>query len=89
MRELDYGVGTILEKLKELGLAENTLTIFSSDNGAATYAKEQGINFILSAQRSWSTVLLISDMVMQFGNWITVSEKFYPNLEILDWPVAH
>ncbi len=46
MQELDYGVGKILEKVKELGLAENTLAIFSSDNGAATYAKEQGITFI-------------------------------------------
>ncbi len=56
MRELDYGVGKILEKVEELGLAENTLAIFSADNGAATYAKEQGITFILSAQRSCGTI---------------------------------
>ena len=40
--ELDYGVGVILDKLKQLGVANNTLTFFSSDNGAATYAHEQG-----------------------------------------------
>ncbi|WP_395735550.1 arylsulfatase [Prosthecobacter sp.] len=33
MRFLDNDVGKILARLKELGLAENTLVIFSSDNG--------------------------------------------------------
>jgi N-acetylgalactosamine-6-sulfatase len=35
-------VGKILQKLVDLGIANNTLAVFSSDNGAATYAKEQG-----------------------------------------------
>ncbi|KAK7505807.1 hypothetical protein BaRGS_00003078 [Batillaria attramentaria] len=42
VRELDSGVGQILQKVKELGLANDTLVIFSSDNGGATYAKEMG-----------------------------------------------
>ena len=41
--ELDSGVGMILQKLKSLGIDKDTLVIFSSDNGGATYAKEQGI----------------------------------------------
>ena len=41
--ELDYGVGQILSKLRDLGLDNNTLAIFSSDNGAATYSKENGL----------------------------------------------
>ena len=41
--ELDYGVGQILQKLKSLGIDKDTLVIFSSDNGGATYAKEQGV----------------------------------------------
>ncbi len=32
--ELDWSVGQVLAKLKELGLDENTLVMFSSDNGA-------------------------------------------------------
>ena len=32
--ELDWSVGQVLAKLKELGLDENTLVLFSSDNGA-------------------------------------------------------
>lgn len=33
----DEGVGKILDKLEALGLEENTLVIFTSDNGGATY----------------------------------------------------
>jgi arylsulfatase A-like enzyme len=33
MAELDWSVGQVLAKLKELGLDENTLVIFTSDNG--------------------------------------------------------
>ena len=33
IKELDYSVGRILDGLKELNLAENTLVIFTSDNG--------------------------------------------------------
>ena len=42
VKELDYGVGVLLSKLKELGIANNTLVFFSSDNGGAMYSKEQG-----------------------------------------------
>jgi len=31
--EIDHGVGQILDTLKETGLAENTLVVFTSDNG--------------------------------------------------------
>lgn len=36
---LDDGVGMIMEKLSELGLEENTLVMFASDNGGATYTE--------------------------------------------------
>ena len=34
MMELDYVVGELLKKLEELGIADNTIVVFSSDNGA-------------------------------------------------------
>ena len=40
--ELDSGVGIILKLLEGLHVDTETLVIFSSDNGAATYAKEKG-----------------------------------------------
>lgn len=42
VRELDYSVGQILDTLQTLGIDKDTLVIFSSDNGGATYAKESG-----------------------------------------------
>ena len=30
---MDAGIGRLLEKLQELGLAEDTLVVFTSDNG--------------------------------------------------------
>lgn len=48
MQELDAGVGSILDAVQAAGIADNTLVVFSSDNGAATYAKLSGnINHIL------------------------------------------
>lgn len=37
VRDLDYGVGQIIAKLKELKLHRNTFVFFSSDNGPAGY----------------------------------------------------
>ncbi|MFD1315955.1 arylsulfatase [Namhaeicola litoreus] len=34
MMELDYVVGKLLDKLDELGIADNTIVVFSTDNGA-------------------------------------------------------
>ncbi len=42
IEELDWSVGEILKTLKEQGLAENTLVVFSSDNGPWLVYKELG-----------------------------------------------
>lgn len=61
VRELDDGVGQILQKLVDLGIANNTLTIFSSDNGAATYAKEMGLfHFFLKMFVKYNIKLLLN-----------------------------
>ena len=40
--ELDEAVGSIITTLKEEGLANNTLVVFTSDNGAALVSKLDG-----------------------------------------------
>ena len=40
--EVDYGVGVILAKLKQLNIDQNTLVFFSSDNGAEGIAGKNG-----------------------------------------------
>lgn len=43
VRELDSGVGVILDTLQTLDIDKDTLVMFSSDNGGATYAGVNGI----------------------------------------------
>ncbi len=45
MEETDFRVGQVLDALKANGLEENTLVIFSSDNGAETNYKHQRDTF--------------------------------------------
>jgi len=42
MMELDHDVGEILKKLDDLGIADNTIVVFTSDNGAETFSWPDG-----------------------------------------------
>jgi len=42
MQELDDNVGVLLKKLEDLGIADNTIVIFSSDNGAEVMSWPDG-----------------------------------------------
>ncbi|MEM9261050.1 MAG: sulfatase-like hydrolase/transferase, partial [Bacteroidota bacterium] len=42
LQEVDWSVGQVTQTLEELGLAENTLVIFSSDNGPWLSMREHG-----------------------------------------------
>jgi arylsulfatase len=42
MVELDDGIGELLAKLEELGVADNTIVIFTTDNGAETFTWPDG-----------------------------------------------
>ena len=42
MQELDWVVGELLKKLDELGIADNTIVMFSSDNGAEKFTWPDG-----------------------------------------------
>lgn len=67
--ELDYGVGKIIDKLKQLGLDDNTVVFFSSDNGAA---------LVSSCFGEWNTVLK-KLMNLEF----TTSDAKFFNFEIV------
>src|SRR5580700_10733019 len=44
MMELDAEVGSILKKIDDLGIADNTIVVFTSDNGAETFSWPDGGN---------------------------------------------
>ncbi|MEM7361166.1 MAG: sulfatase-like hydrolase/transferase [Pseudomonadota bacterium] len=50
IRALDRSVGRVMEKLEQEGLAENTVVMFTSDNGGAGYLGLPGVN---SPYRGW------------------------------------
>ena len=50
IRALDRGVGQVLDALREHGLEENTIVIFTSDNGGAHYV---GLSDINRPYRGW------------------------------------
>ena len=44
MAELDHLVGELLQKVDDLGIADNTIVVFTSDNGAETFTWPDGGN---------------------------------------------
>jgi arylsulfatase A-like enzyme len=42
LQELDWVVGELLDKLEELGIADNTIVIFTTDNGAEKFSWPDG-----------------------------------------------
>jgi len=51
MKEMDDDVGVLLDLIDELGLAENTLVMFSTDNGAASNSWPDGGNHPFRGQK--------------------------------------
>jgi arylsulfatase A-like enzyme len=55
MMELDWEVGEILKKIDDLGIADNTIVIFTSDNGAEIFTWPDGGNHRSEARRALPT----------------------------------
>lgn len=63
MRSLDRGIGNVLAALRDNGLEENTLVIFSSDNGGAHYIGVPGLN---DPYRGWKMTFFEGGMHAPF-----------------------
>jgi len=83
VRSLDRSVGRLMDALEEQGLAENTIVVFSSDNGGAGYV---GLPEINAPYRGWKLTLFEGGIrAPLFLSW---PERIAPNTEI-DEPVTH
>lgn len=83
IRSLDRGVGRVLEALKANGLEENTLVLFTSDNGGAGYI---GLPDVNSPFRGWKITLFEGGIhVPYFAKW---PAHIAPGTEVFD-PVHH
>jgi len=83
VRALDRSVGRILDKLEDEGLSDNTIVVFSSDNGGAGYV---GLPEINAPYRGWKITLFEGGIrVPMFIQW----PNRIPQGQRIETPVAH
>ena len=83
IRALDRSVGRVLQALSDNGLAENTLVIFSSDNGGAGYI---GLPEINHPYRGWKLTFFEGGIrVPLFARWPARIDAG----SLVDTPAAH
>lgn len=83
IRALDRSVGEILDRLNEEGLAENTVVIFSSDNGGAGYI---GLPEVNAPYRGWKLTLFEGGVRVPFMmRW----PAGLPAGRVVEQPVTH
>ncbi len=83
IRSLDRGVGRVLQALKDNGLEDNTLVLFTSDNGGAGYI---GLPEVNSPFRGWKITLFEGGIhVPFFAKW---PARITPGTVVSD-PVHH
>ncbi|MEM1132393.1 MAG: sulfatase [Pseudomonadota bacterium] len=83
VRAVDRSVGRILDTLEAQGIADNTIVIFTSDNGAAGYI---GIPEVNAPYRGWKITLFEGGIrVPMFVRW---PGNIDPGT-VVDTPVAH
>lgn len=83
IRALDRGVGTVLDTLEAEGLADNTLVIFTSDNGGANYI---GLRDINKPYRGWKATFFEGGIQVPF--FIRWPSRIAPGT-VLEGPAAH
>ena len=83
IRSLDRGVGQVLDALRDNGLEQNTLVIFSSDNGGAGYL---GIPDVNKPYRGWKMTFFEGGLRSPFFmKWPAV----LPAGSTVDTPISH
>lgn len=86
IEEIDWNVGRIVEKLKVEGLEENTLIVFTSDNGPWTgYGEQSGSAGELKGSKmtTWEGGVRVP-MIMKWKNVIPASKVYREITGIID-----
>jgi arylsulfatase A-like enzyme len=83
MHSLDRSVGRIMDKLEAEGIADNTIVVLSSDNGAADYIGIDGVN---APYRGWKNTFFEGGLKIPMS--VTWPGKIAPGTKI-DTPVTH
>ena len=98
IEHMDEGIGSVLDTLEETGLAENTLVIFSSDNGGQLNAGANNGGLHGGKQNMWEGGLRVPTCAVWPGRIkpgtrsgrVALTMDFYPTLcEVAGAPVRH
>ena len=82
---LDDAVGMITGKLKELGLDENTLVIFTSDNGAAEYTRIPDTNQPFRGSKlNYYQGGVVVPYLMRWPQGLPAGKVFHPPVSQMD-----
>ena len=84
--EIDYSVGRVLDKIEESGLTENTIVVFTSDNGPwLSYGNHSGSSGIYREGKgtTWEGGVRVPSII-KFPNGLKPSEIDEPIMAI-DW----
>lgn len=83
MRSLDRSVARVMDKLVAEGIADNTIVVLSSDNGAADYIGIDGVN---APYRGWKNTFFEGGLKIPMS--VTWPGEIAPGTQI-DAPVTH
>ena len=83
VRASDRSVGRVVQKLEQEGLSDNTIIIFSSDNGGAGYV---GLTDLNQPYRGWKSSFFEGGIRVPF--FVKWPERIKPGT-VIDEPVSH
>ena len=86
IKEIDYSVGRVLDKIEESGLTENTIVVFTSDNGPwLSYGNHSGSSGIFREGKgtTWEGGVRVPSII-KFPNGLKPNEIDEPIMAI-DW----
>ena len=84
IKNLDDSVGEIKKTLKREGILDNTLIIFTSDNGGATYTRATNNSPYIGGKMSNFEGGTVVPMMMQWNNKIKPKQNYSHIVSLLD-----
>jgi arylsulfatase A-like enzyme len=81
---LDDAVGKILDRLEELGLADNTLVFFCSDNGGATYTGATDNGDLKGGKMTYFEGGLNVPFILRWPGKIEAGQRYREPVSLLD-----
>ena len=73
MAQMDDDIGDLLKHLDDIGVTDNTIVIFTTDNGAEVFTWPDGKHYTLNGEKMWITNAGFADLFTVFAK---IGDKF-------------